>query len=215
MKKLTVLLLLLSMLLCMFASCFQNGTPPTETFDSNDASESDTESETEPDELEIISVEWAPELKAFWDSLVAKDMPNPTCITAQSFQMDYPILPMPVEEYTETKEIEKKLNRIIKCNDYLSNPVFFDTSALSVREIRNYYWVIEGYGEFLFGLYEFKTESGEALYTVCLQLMLYEKRPNVIGDIGCAQLFLLTEEQFRPLSASLLLETESRAIFDY
>ena len=214
MKKLTVLLLLLSLLLCAFASCQQPDVPPVDS-DSETGSESESESESESTEPEFTPSEWDPELKAFWDSLVAKDMPNPTCITAQSFQMDYPILPMPVEEYTETKEIEKKLNRIIKCNDYLSNPVFFDTSALSVREIRNYYWVIEGYGEFLFGLYEFKTESGEALYTVCLQLMLYEKRPNVIGDIGCAQLFLLTEEQFRPLSASLLLETESRAIFDY
>ncbi|MBE6553098.1 MAG: hypothetical protein E7666_02020 [Ruminococcaceae bacterium] len=124
MKKLTVLLLLLSLLLCAFASCQQPDVPPVDS-DSETGSESESESESESTEPEFTPSEWDPELKAFWDSFIAGEKGNPSAVEKNSISVLSSQMSSPVTITNEAKlatyvsafaKIDAELTTPVTCN---------------------------------------------------------------------------------------------------
>ena len=123
MKKLTVLLLLLSLLLCAFASCQQPDVPPVDS-DSETGSESESESESESTEPEFTPSEWNPELKAFWDSFIAGEKGDPSVI--EIFRVD-PATSSQSQQYhvrlTDKTQLMHYVRIFSEIDDQLTTPV--------------------------------------------------------------------------------------------
>ena len=84
MKKIIILLLTLSLLLCAFASCEQPDVPPSESSDSDSGSEGEGETDALPDGSIVISAsEWDTELKKLWDSFLAGEFGEAESITSE------------------------------------------------------------------------------------------------------------------------------------
>ena len=116
MKKLTVLLLLLSMLLCAFASCQQPDVPPADSFDTNDTDDST----------------WDSSIQTYWDACVTKGDTKPECIISTNWDIDFPAVSTPrFYIYYTTDEKEAIIQKMGEIAEFLPNPSSFTPTTVS------------------------------------------------------------------------------------
>ncbi len=126
-KKIMILLLALSLLLCTFASCEQPDVPPAESSDSDSGSESESETDALPDgSIVITASEWDAELKKFWDSFVTGEFGEAESITS-GFYASYQAIVSPFLYKTDMDGKPINADVLIENAGIFSNPVKVET----------------------------------------------------------------------------------------
>ena len=119
MKKTTVLLLLLSMLLCAFASCQQPDVPPVDGSDTD----SDTESESESETLNSTENGWDPTIQAYWNACVKNGEIRPESLDSSEWNIDMPAAPYTkYNTYTKTSDIDAFMQALNEITETLPTP---------------------------------------------------------------------------------------------
>ena len=205
MKKLTVLLLLLSMLLCMFASCQQPDVPPVDS-DSETGSESESESESET--LDITEAGWDVTIQDYWDTCIK----NCEILPVELFSSEWNIAAPPSEGYklnTYTKEAEIKnfmqalddIVKILPTPKIVRKPGYVLGSTVTVIQKRvkgnSIHWTT---GDTLFRISTICDDQNDnPTYNLWIQVAYIGSSVN---DSTHRMLFTLTEEQY-----TVILET--------
>ncbi len=191
MKKLTVLLLLLSMLLCAFASCQQPDVPPVDS-DSETGSESESESESESTKPESTPSEWNPELKAFWDSFIAGEKGNPSAVEKNTINPLSAQMPSS-STVTDEAKLATYVSAFAKIDAELTTPVTCNVKEWMVHNQTSYGLTL-GDQELIF-VRDSYLVSGE--YVNLVRVFLKD------GDTQYGTTFQVTKEQSSAISAAL------------
>ncbi|MBE6554095.1 MAG: hypothetical protein E7666_07120 [Ruminococcaceae bacterium] len=127
MKKIMILLLALSILLCTFVSCEQPDVPPTDSSDSDSGSEGEGKTDVLPDgSIVITPSEWDANLKKFWDSFVAGELGEAESITS-GFYASYQAIVSPFLYKTDMDKTPINADVLIENAGIFSNPVKVET----------------------------------------------------------------------------------------
>ena len=129
MRKLSILLLIIVLLLCMFASCQQPDVPPVDGSDSDSGTESESETETEPlpdGSIVITPAEWDSELKKLLDSFVTGEFGEVDSMS-KNFYASYQSSFVPVKSVTDAEKIAKNVEALKDSVGIFTKPVSVET----------------------------------------------------------------------------------------
>ncbi len=196
MKKTLTVLLTLSLLLSLLASCTTPDAPPQgDGTGEGDTTEQSTEAQTDSF---FTPTEWSPEVKEFWDTLLAGEATMPEKVTATDYWSLSSQFPKG-EDVTDTEQIAAILDAIKACDAYLTKPVSHPDYLFT--NISGVSWDTEN-GSFLFAVaYTPLPEDGGGFKNVyCLSLSL-------LAPAGGMQAFTtsfeLTNEQYSTVKQAL------------
>lgn len=196
MKKTITILLTLLLLLSLLASCTTPDAPPQgDGTGEGDTTEQITEAQTDPF---FTPAEWSPEVKEFWDALLAGEATMPEKVTFSDFWLYSSQFPKG-EDITDAEQIAAILDAIKACDAYLTKPVSHPDYLFT--NVRGVSWDTEN-GSFLFSVaYTPYAEDGVKVKDVyCLGLVL-------IAPAGGMQAFTtsfeLTNEQYSTIKQAL------------
>ncbi len=206
MKKLTVLLLLLALLLCAFASCQQPDVPPVDGSDSG----SDTESESESETLNSTENGWDPAIQAYWNACVKNGEIRPESLDSSEWNIDMPATPYTkYNTYTKASDINafmQALNEIAETlpTPYHSGEIEYSSTTVNTSSIipakksNSISWSTGEKQIQISTLCEDQTET--PTYSLSIVLFLYQE--NKIQKIY-GSLFTLTELQYTNILETL------------
>lgn len=190
MKKTLTALLTLLLLLSLLASCTTPDAPPQgDETGENDTTEQSTEAQTDPF---FTPAEWSPEVKEFWDALLAGEATMPEKVTATDYWSLSSQFPKG-EDVTDAEQIAAILDAIKSCNSYLTQPVT-TANLLFLDSSKTICWDTED-GVFIFVVQYILPAANEIIYTASIGLQR--------GETVCSTSFELTSEQYTSLMQAL------------
>ncbi|MBE6552799.1 MAG: hypothetical protein E7666_00495 [Ruminococcaceae bacterium] len=206
MRKLSILLLIIVLLLCMFASCQQPDIPPVDGSDSD----SDTESESESETLNSTENGWDPTIQAYWNACVKNGEIRPESLNSTEWNIAAPATPYTkYNTYTKASDIDVFMQALNEIADTLPTPdhsgeieysstTVSSSSLIPAKKSNSISWST---GEKWFQINTVcKDQTETPTYSLSIVLFLYQE--NKIQKMYGAS-FTLTESQYTNILETL------------